>query len=412
MNRWTRSFLAAAIVVLSNISAFAMPEFLQLYLNDPLHNPNFSGCDTCHMSAAGGDDRNEFGQAFERGGMMITTMLRAQFPDRFVYPVSKVNDNLTIYFSDPANKEIVVEVNGMRTLVDVEKKTAGGQAATTQTPAGAPGGAPGQPVSEVRTDPYAREGAFFGANVVNLPNGKPLRDGEWDFFIGHRFGQDIKEAGFGGLFGFDSSAAIAYGVRVGVTNRLGVGVMRTNSDKTMSLTSSFQISRQSLTVPLTVQVRGGVDGVQNFGMCDKDENFSCRRQYSPFLQATFVRTFHDRVSVLASPIFAFNTRNEDTFFPPEFVFGRTHNDTISLGVGTGIRLLPSVSVVGEYIPRLHGFRGERKDYPGVSVGLQKSTFRHTFELVVSRQLVMTPVQVGFQGNDTFNIGFNIYRRLR
>ena len=42
-----------------------MPEFLQLYLNDPLHNPNFSGCDTCHMSAAGGDDRNEFGQAFE-----------------------------------------------------------------------------------------------------------------------------------------------------------------------------------------------------------------------------------------------------------------------------------------------------------------------------------------------------------
>ena len=75
--------------------------------------------------------------------MMITTMLRAQFPDRFVYPVSKVNDNLTIYFSDPTNKQTVVEVNGMRTLVDVEKKAAGNQVATVQVAAAAPAGTQG-----------------------------------------------------------------------------------------------------------------------------------------------------------------------------------------------------------------------------------------------------------------------------
>src|SRR5262245_10786174 len=416
MNSYTKILLVLAVVLLSNISAFAMPEFLQLYLNDPLHNPNFSGCDTCHMSAAGGDERNPFGQAFERGGMMITTMLRAQFPDRFVYPVSKVNDNLTIYFSDPTNKQTVVEVNGMRTLVDVEKKAVGNQAAAVQVaaaaPAGAQGVAAGRLVSEVRTDPFAREGAFFGANVVNLPNGKPLRRGEWDFFIGHRFTEDIDAAGLGGLFGFDSSAVVAYGVKVGLTNRLGVGLMRSNLDKTISLSSAFQISRQSAEVPLTFQLRAGVDGVQNFGLCDDDQNFSCRKQYSPFIGMTFVRTFSDRISFLASPIVAFNTRNKDSFFPPEFIFGGKHDDTVSLGVGTGIRLLPSVSLVGEFIPRLSGFRGEGKDYPGVSIGLQKSTFRHTFELVVSRQVALTPVQTSFQGNDTFNIGFNIYRRLR
>jgi len=412
MNRWTKSFFVAAIVLLSNISAFAMPEFLQLYLSDPFHNPNFSGCDTCHMSAAGGDDRNPFGQAFERGGMMITTMLRAQFPDRFVYPTSKVNDNLTIHFSDPANKEMVVDVSGMRTLVDIEKKTAGGQAAASPATGVALASPVRQGASEVRTDPFAREGAFFGANVVNLPNGKPLRRGEWDFFIGHRFSQDIDKAGLGGLFGFDSSATVAYGVRVGLTDRLSVGLMRSNFDKTISLTSALQISRQSAETPLTVQLRAGADGIQNFGMCDKDENFFCHKLYSPFLQATFVRTIHDRVSLLASPIFAFNTRNENTFFPPSQLFGFNHNDTISFGVGTGIRLLPSVSLVGEVIPRLYGFRGQLKDYPGVSIGLQKSTFRHTFELVVSRQQAITPVQTSFQGNDTFNIGFNIYRRLR
>jgi hypothetical protein len=85
---------------------------------------------------------------------------------------------------------------------------------------------------------------------------------------------------------------------------------------------------------------------------------------------------------------------------------------VALGLGVGIRFMPSVSLVGEYIPRLDGFRGEFKDRPGVSIGLQKSTFRHTFELVVSRQEPMTPAQVAFQGTDTFRIGFNIYRRLR
>ncbi len=414
MDRWTRIFLVVVVFFCSNVSAFALPDFLELYRNDPFRNPNIDGCNTCHMSEAGGDERNAFGQAFERGGTMITTMLRAQFPDRFVYPVSRVSDTLTIQFADPANKQIVIDVGGAKTLVDVEQKTVGGQAAAATAPTAAPAAPAGQttaPVSEVRVDQDAREGAFFGANVVNLPNGKPLEGGGWDFFIGHRFLQDIKDAGLGGLFGFDSSAIVAYGVRIGVTDRIGVGVMRSNLNKTISLSSSLQVSRQSASVPLTVQVRGGVDGKQNFGLYDK-ENFPFKRQYSPFLQAVFVRTFADRVSLLAAPTFAFNTRNEETFVPPAFLFGNDSNHTVALGLGVGIRFMPSVSLVGEYIPRLDGFRGEFKDRPGVSIGLQKSTFRHTFELVVSRQEPMTPAHVAFQGTDTFRIGFNIYRKLR
>jgi Membrane bound beta barrel domain (DUF5777) len=164
-------------------------------------------------------------------------------------------------------------------------------------------------------------------------------------------------------------------------------------------------------MPFTVQVRGGVDGQQNFGLYKK-ENFPFRRQYSPFLQAVLVRTFMDRLSVLAAPTFAFNTRNEETFVPPNLLFGNDSNHTIALGVGVGVRFLPSVSLVGEYIPRLDGFRGEVKDRPGVSIGLQKSTFRHTFELVLSRQVPITPANTAFQGTDTFRIGFNIYRKLR
>jgi hypothetical protein len=417
MNR----ILALVVFLLCATPAFSFPQFLDQYRSDPFRNPKQDGCITCHMSPGGGDARNPFGQAFEKGGTMITPLLRAQFPDRFVYPVSQVSPALTIHFSDPANRQIVVESGGMRNLVDVAQRTVDGRpagtpgAATPPTPttsAAAPGD---QTVtSEIPVDAFAREGAFFGANVVNLPNGKPMQGGSVDFFIGHRFFQDIDAAGFGSLFGFDSSASVAYSIRGGITDRIGYSVMRSNAlgEKTISLSASVQAARQSASNPLTLQVRGGVDGKQNFGLYDKDNPRNpAERQYSPFIQVVGVHTIKDRVSLLITPTFAFNTRDDNRIsFTP--TFGTEHNHTVALGIGAGVRLMPTVSLVGEYIPRLWGFRGEFKDYPGVSAGLQKSTFRHTFELVVSRQLTMTPAQTTFQGQDTFRIGFNIYRKLR
>src|SRR5262245_53058354 len=398
---------------------FGMPQFLQMFRSDPFRNPAFDGCNTCHMSPQGGDARNTFGQAFENGGERITTLLRAQFPDRFIYPVSKVSETLTIHFSDPNNKQIVVETGGMKHLVDVERKTVNDTPATLASgPVPAPTAVAETQASERRSDipvdPYAREGAFFGSTVVNLPDGKPMRAGNWEFFVGHRFLQDIKQAGLGGVFGFDSSAYVAYGVRAGITNRLNVGVLRTNNFKAISLNSAFQISRQSAGTPITLQLRGGVDGKQNFGLYDKGDTtsrlYQTPRQYSPFIQLVTTRTFNDRVSVTATPIFAFNTRDETQQFLR--TFASEHNNTISLGIGAGIRFLPTVSLVGEYIPRLWGYRGEEENYNSVSIGLQKSTFRHTFTLVFARQLVLTPVQVAYQGHDKFHIGFNIYRKLR
>src|SRR5215470_9655503 len=115
-------FLMLSVLVLSSVPAYSMPQFLELYRRDPFRNPSVDGCITCHMSPQGGDARNTFGQAFESGGEVITAMLRAQFPDRFIYPVSRVNDALTIHYSDPDKKQVVVEAGGMKSLVDVDKR--------------------------------------------------------------------------------------------------------------------------------------------------------------------------------------------------------------------------------------------------------------------------------------------------
>src|SRR5262245_49824001 len=294
-------FFAIAVVFLCSIPAYGMPQFLQLYRSDPFRNPRIDGCITCHMSAQGGDARNAFGQAFEAAGERITPMLRAQFPDRFVYPTSRVSDALTIHFSDPDKKQLVVETAGMKNLVDADGRSVNGVAAgTTGAPAAAAAAIPAQtqfPKPEVPVDPYAREGAYFGSNIVNLPDGKPQKAGGVDFFIGHRFSQDISNAGLSGLFGFDSSAVVAYGVRVGLTDRLSVNVTRSNFQKVISLGSAFQVSRQSATVPLTLQLRAGVDGNHNFGLYDKDDNLVFtdgqlvpeKRQYSPYIQVVMTR---------------------------------------------------------------------------------------------------------------------------
>jgi hypothetical protein len=399
---------AVAIFLLWGIPAFSMPVFLQAFRADPFRNPSVDGCGTCHVNPEGGGVRNVFGQAFQSSGERITPLLRAQYPDHFIFPVSKVNDTLTIYFSDPEKKQIVTEAAGMKSLVDVAATSVNGQpAGTAAAPAPAPPTAAAlaasTPVSPV--DAYSKEGAYFGSNIVNLPDGKPLKAGEVDFLIGHRFLQDINAAGSGGLWGFDSGAYITFGGRVGLTDRISVGAQRSNffrsfEDRTpIEFNGSFQISRQKTSVPITLQVRGGVEGSQNFTSL-----------YRPFFQVVATRTFADRVSVTAAPTFAFNTRNDQSFLQPQF--GVEHKHTQALGIGVGIRFLPTVSLVGEIIPRLNGFRGEVKDYAGLSVGLQKSTNRHTFELVVGRQVVMTTAEYAYQGTDTFRVGFNIFRRIR
>src|SRR6185503_19920115 len=170
--------LFLALFVAGSATASALPMFLEAYKGDKFTKGANKDviCNFCHMSPSGGDERNPFGQAFEKGGEVFTPMLRAQFPERFDYPMKKVSDDLTVHFSDPDNKIVIVETGGKRVAVDVSKQTVDGKAATpgggiaANTPSSQPGARPVSPSnlatqrseSAIKTDPYAREGAFFG----------------------------------------------------------------------------------------------------------------------------------------------------------------------------------------------------------------------------------------------------------
>jgi len=163
--------LFLAVFMIAGLNAFAYPQFLEMYKADKFTNPKNKDviCNFCHMSESGGDERNPFGQAFEKGGETFTPVLRSQFPDRFVYPISKVNDDLTVHFSDPDNKVAVVETGGKRFVVDVTNHTVDGKAA-----------APGGDIAAAAPEAVGR------GSAGNLGNGKPQKAAAWDFRIGSR----------------------------------------------------------------------------------------------------------------------------------------------------------------------------------------------------------------------------------
>lgn len=418
--RVLKATLSVSLILAAAVPAFAFPEYLDKYKKDPMYKAGVDGCNVCHNSPSGGDDRNAFGQAFEKASGTITPMIRAQFPDKFNYPTSRVADGVVIHFSDPGGKQLVLEAGGKKVLVDAEKRTVDGQGASAPAAAAGPIAAnmgtgnteaPAPVGSAINSsanpenlmDVGAREGAFFGMSVINLPNGKSLNAGGTEFFIGHRFTQPFFQRSVSEFFGLDSSAFITFGFRAGLTDWLSVQAARSNRYKTVELASSAQLMEQRDGMPVTLQVRGGLEGQDNF-----------REKYSPFVQVVAARTFADRVSVLAAPTFAFKTRDALSFrFPPEFLFGDADaNYTASVGLGMGVRVLPSVSVVGEWIPRVGGFKGELFDRPALSFGLKKSTYRHTFEILLSTAEPMTTAQYVTRGSDTYKIGFNIYRKIR
>ena len=128
-----RKFILPVLFLIPAGSAIALPDLLSVYAKDPFAKIKKGDCTLCHEAIYGGQ-RNAFGDAFGDNLHEITPLLRAQFPDYFSYPVLKVNDTLTIHFSDPENKLVVVESNGKKVEVDPSEKTGNGKKAVTPKP--------------------------------------------------------------------------------------------------------------------------------------------------------------------------------------------------------------------------------------------------------------------------------------
>jgi hypothetical protein len=215
------------------------------------------------------------------------------------------------------------------------------------------------------------------------------------FRVTHRFGRPLGAGSFGDLvgdlFGLDGGALIGLEYRYGLFRKTQVGLHRT-SNKTIEFFAQREILSQSEGFPVTIDALATIDGTNNF-----------RDSYSPALGLVLSREVGNRAAFYLEPIWV----NNSNPLPKELV---DDNSTVMIGIGTRVRIRPSVYVLLEAAPRLAGYD------PGVthaSFGIEKRAGGHTFQLNFSNSFGTTIGQIarGGASNDDWYLGFNISRKF-
>jgi hypothetical protein len=231
--------------------------------------------------------------------------------------------------------------------------------------------------------------------VVTLPTTLRVPRHKSAFRVTHRFGRPLGDGDFGDLigdlFGFDSGGPIGLEYRFGLFRGTQIGVHRT-SVKTIQFFGQYDIKNQRDGFPIGIAVHASAEGTNNF-----------RDSYSPGVGLVLSREFGSRGALYLEPFWVNNT-NPD---PKELV---DDNDTVIIGLGTRVRIRPSVYLVLEAAPRVTGHD------PGVdhvSFGIEKRAGGHAFQLNFSNGFGTTLADVargGFNSDDWY-IGFNLSRKF-
>jgi hypothetical protein len=231
--------------------------------------------------------------------------------------------------------------------------------------------------------------------VITLPTALRLPRFKSAFRVTHRFGRPLGQGDFGDLasdlFGLDSGAQIGLEYRFGLMSGTQVGIHRT-SDRTIQFFAQRDLMQERDGLPINLAVLAAIDGTNNF-----------RDSYSPALGVVISRSLAPVATVFVEPMWVNNTNP----LPSELV---DDNNAFLLGLGTRIRIRPTVYLVGEFIPRLAGHD------PGAhqgSFGIEKRAGGHMFQLNVSNGLGTTFGQIarGGSANDDWYLGFSISRKF-
>jgi len=236
--------------------------------------------------------------------------------------------------------------------------------------------------------------------LVNLPTTLRLPKHKLAFRVPHRFTRPLGQGDFGDLladfFGLDSSAQIGLELRFAVLGGTQLGVHR-NNDRNIEFFLNRSIVRQGDS-PLGIAFYASIEGLDNFS-----------EHFSPGFGVIFSRKFGTRGALYAFPQWVDNTDTTP---------GESRSTTL-LGTGARIRVFSSVSVVGEFVPRIGGFKGVNPDdlteraAHQLSFALEERVGGHTFQINFNNGFGTTPGQLARgagRGGDWY-LGFNISRKF-
>ena len=232
-------------------------------------------------------------------------------------------------------------------------------------------------------------------SLITLPTTLRLPKYKSAFRVTHRFGRPLGDGDFASLvedlFGLDAGSQIGLEYRFGLLRGTQAGIHRT-SNRTIQFFGEQDVWQQRDGHPVSIAAIASIEGTNNF-----------RGNYSPSLGAVISRRIAAVAMVYAQPIWVNNVNP----LPAAIV---DDNDAVLLGLGTRIRIRPTVYVVGEVIPRVSGYdQGVHQ----AAFAIEKRAGGHSFQLNFSNAFGTTIGQIarGGTSNDDWYLGFNISRKF-
>jgi cytochrome c oxidase subunit 2 len=238
-------------------------------------------------------------------------------------------------------------------------------------------------------------------SLISLPTTLALPTNRFGFRLTHRFSRPVDGgAAYGNLledfFGFDSPALIGLELRYGLAPGLQIGIHRNNS-RNLQLFGRYRVLSAAAHGGAAVDALVSVEGLDNF-----------RDHYSTSLGAVVSRRFADRLAVYVEPMWITNTNKPGLLHRQTDPIVTTDENTFVFGVGARLKVLDTVAVTGEFLPRLAGF-DQGENY--VAIAVEKVAGGHLFQLNFSNSIGVTPAQLAQGASDDWFIGFNISRRF-
>jgi hypothetical protein len=283
----------------------------------------------------------------------------------------------------------------------------GQSAGTTATPATTETAPAPQPSSaEVRKE--------ADQTLVNLGTTLPLRKWGSYFRITHRFSRDLRRGTFGqlaeDLFSLDNGAIIGLEYRIGLPGRTQAGINRSIFGKTISVFGRWDGWQQPDGHPLSLSTTLSIEGQNNL-----------RVDQQPGISATLSRVWGP-LALYASPTFIWDAHTPtlqalheghehggEAEEDPELDDDNLDQDnTAYIGLGVRAHIRPSVALVFEISPRIHGYTPDTALW---SAGIEKLTRGHVLQLNFSNSFGTTPGHVARGGSphDVY-MGFNLTRK--
>lgn len=246
---------------------------------------------------------------------------------------------------------------------------------------------------------------FHSTQSANIHTAETLPSGSWLFEISHRFFNPTS-AGSENLWGVDGPALIRLGLSYQVTDRLMLGLVRTNDEDNVGLDAKVALLTADLEgVTLKLAAAGGIGVNTQVNEVDDPAQNRLREDNEVQLYAQLLvnALLGDRFAVGLAPSYLRNPRLLDV----------ESENALALGIHAQAYVSDAVSLFGEWIV---SERIPSQEHDSGTFGVEFETRGHFFKLLVTNQTRPNPTQyLGGSpnpfGSDELRLGFNITRLL-